>query len=101
MAAGERIIKVIDTVQLLRNKPDAIELPPVQGAVDFNDVHFYYEKNIPIIKDLNLHIDPKKRIAIIGYTGAGKTTIITYYAVSMIFKKVPSKWMDMICEMLR
>ncbi len=60
MAAGERIIKVIDTVPTVRNKPDAIELPPVQGAVDFNDVHFYYEKNIPIIKDLNLHIDPKE-----------------------------------------
>jgi ATP-binding cassette subfamily B protein len=77
MAAGERILKIIDTIPSVKDKPDAIVLPPITGAIDFEDVHFYYEKGQPIIKDLNLHIDPKERIAIIGYTGAGKTTIIS------------------------
>jgi ABC-type multidrug transport system fused ATPase/permease subunit len=76
MSAGERIIKVIETEPSVSNKSDAIDLPPVEGKITFSDTDFEYVEGIPIIKGLNLDIKPKERIAIIGYTGAGKTTLI-------------------------
>jgi subfamily B ATP-binding cassette protein MsbA len=75
-SAGERIINVIDTPSSIQNKPNAFVLPPLQGQVDFNNVSFGYDPTLPVLKEFTLHIRPKERIAIIGYTGAGKTTII-------------------------
>jgi ABC-type multidrug transport system fused ATPase/permease subunit len=75
-SAGERIIKVIETPPTVDNKPDAKPLPPLTGSITFKDVNFEYEKGLPIIRDFTLDINSKERIAIIGYTGAGKTTII-------------------------
>ncbi len=77
MSAGERILRVIDTDPSVQNKEDAYILPPIEkGRIEFSNVDFSYEEGQKIINYLNLKIKPKERIAIIGYTGAGKTTII-------------------------
>ncbi|MHA1728875.1 MAG: ABC transporter ATP-binding protein [Promethearchaeota archaeon] len=76
MAAGERIIKIIDTKPKVEEDPNSLELGQVKGEIKFSGVNFEYLKNQPIIKNFSLKIKPKERIAIIGYTGAGKTTLI-------------------------
>ncbi|MCP4761003.1 MAG: ABC transporter ATP-binding protein [archaeon] len=76
MSAGERIIKTIETKSTVSNKPNAQKLPKVKGEINFSDVNFQYLENQPIIRDFDLKIKPNERVAIIGYTGAGKTTLI-------------------------
>jgi subfamily B ATP-binding cassette protein MsbA len=76
MSAGERIIKVVDTQPSIQNKPDAIDLPKISGKIEFHHVDFGYDPQMPVLKDFTLDVKSKERIAIIGYTGAGKTTII-------------------------
>lgn len=76
MAGGERIFRLLDTYPSLADKPGAIELPPVKGAVEFRDVYFAYNGNDYVIKGFNLSVRPGETIAIVGQTGAGKTSII-------------------------
>ena len=75
MAGGERIFVVLDTPARIQDKPDAIELENVQGRVDFDHVSFHYVEGVPILKDIDLHVEPGETIAFVGHTGAGKTTI--------------------------
>lgn len=76
MAGGERIFRLLDTEISIKDKPDAIELPPIKGAVEFKDVYLAYEGDDHVIKGLNLSVRPGETIAIVGQTGAGKTSII-------------------------
>jgi ATP-binding cassette subfamily B protein len=75
MAGGERIFEVLDTPARIVDKPDAIELERVEGRVDFDHVYFHYIEEIPILQDVDLHVEPGETIAFVGPTGAGKTTI--------------------------
>jgi ABC-type multidrug transport system fused ATPase/permease subunit len=75
MAGGERIFEVLDTEPRIKDKPDAVELEEVEGRVDFNHVQFHYIEGIPILRDVDLHVQPGETIAFVGPTGAGKTTI--------------------------
>jgi ATP-binding cassette subfamily B protein len=75
MAGGERIFEVLDTPARIQDKPDAIELEDVRGRVDFDHVSFQYVEGVPILKDIDLHVEPGETIAFVGHTGAGKTTI--------------------------
>ncbi len=76
MAASERIFTLIDTAPDLDDKPDAITLPPVVGKVDFDHVYFSYKDDDPVLVDVDLHAAPGERIALVGETGAGKSTVI-------------------------
>lgn len=72
----ERIFETMDEVPEIQNHNGAIELPPISGHVDFDHVTFRYETGKDILHDVSFHIDPGQTIALVGPTGAGKTTII-------------------------
>ncbi|MGD2050275.1 MAG: ABC transporter ATP-binding protein [Chloroflexota bacterium] len=76
MAASERIFDLLDTEPDLRDAPDAEPLPAIKGTVDFNHVHFSYNDGEPVLIDIDLHVEPGQRVALVGETGAGKSTII-------------------------
>jgi len=73
--AAERIFQILEMPVEITNKPDAIELPPIRGEVEFRDVVFSYIRNVPVLRGLNLHIKAGQTVAIVGPTGAGKSTI--------------------------
>ncbi len=76
MAYLERIFETMDEDPKIQDAPDAYELPPIEGKVEFNHVTFGYEEGIPILEDLSFTVQPGQRIALVGPTGAGKTTVI-------------------------
>lgn len=72
----ERIFELLDEKEEITDKPDAKELPPIRGHVSFDKVNFSYEKGNPILKNVDFTITPGTSVAIVGPTGAGKTTIV-------------------------
>ncbi|MEX1574221.1 ABC transporter ATP-binding protein [Enterococcus sp. C22] len=72
----ERIFETMDVVPEIQDAPHAIELPPIKGTIDFQHVYFRYEEGKNILTDVSFHIEPGQTIALVGPTGAGKTTII-------------------------
>jgi len=73
-----RVFELIDEEPQIPDAADALELKPemVDGSVDLKHVSFSYKKEVPLIRDLNLAVKPGQRIAIVGPTGCGKTTMI-------------------------
>ncbi len=80
MAASERIFGLVDTASDLVDSSDAQPLPPVRGQVEFDDVRFEYKDGEPVLRGVTLHAAPGQRIALVGETGAGKSTIIRLLA---------------------
>jgi ATP-binding cassette, subfamily B, multidrug efflux pump len=80
MAASERIFNLLDNQPDLTDAPGAYPLPPIDGRVDFEHVEFGYHEGEPVLQDINLHVEPGQRIALVGETGAGKSTIIRLLA---------------------
>jgi ATP-binding cassette subfamily B protein/subfamily B ATP-binding cassette protein MsbA len=80
MAASERIFYLLDMEPDLQDAPDAHLLPTIHGTVDFENVSFGYKDGEPVLQDITLHADPGQRIALVGETGAGKSTIIRLLA---------------------
>jgi ATP-binding cassette subfamily B multidrug efflux pump len=72
----ERIFETIDEPVLVKDKEDAYDMPPIIGEVEFKDVSFSYEDGVPILNNVSFKVNPGDTIAIVGPTGAGKTTII-------------------------
>lgn len=73
----ERIFEVLDTENEIEEKPDAKELAVTEGALKFEDVTFSYISGIPVLQNINLQVEPGQMIALVGPTGAGKTTIVS------------------------
>lgn len=74
-AAGERIFEILDAESEVREAPDAISLPPVQGHVCFEHVSFAYFRRHGVLQDISFEALPGQVIALLGATGSGKTTI--------------------------
>jgi len=72
----ERIFELLDEPEDITDRDGAVELPPIRGHVSFDHVNFSYEPGNPILKDINFTITPGTSVAIVGPTGAGKTTIV-------------------------
>ena len=71
----ERIREVIETEDTVRNLPGAKKAPDLRGEIQFDHVHFSYDKGYGTLNDINLHVEPGQLAALVGPTGAGKTTI--------------------------
>lgn len=75
MAAAERVFNVLDTQEILKDKPGAVELPKISGTVKFDHVSFGYKEGVNVLHDLTLEAKPGQVIAFVGPSGAGKSTI--------------------------
>ncbi len=76
IAGAERIFGLLDETPAIQDAPDATLLPPIKGEVEFVNVTAEYEKGQPVLKNINFKVAPGQTIAIVGPTGAGKTTIV-------------------------
>ena len=76
IASAERIFSLVDTVQEIIDKPDAIDPGTIQGDILFENVDFYYEEDKPVLQNFNLTVKRGETIALVGPTGGGKTTIV-------------------------
>jgi len=74
-ASGERIFQVMDEPEEIADSPDAVELPNGGGHLSFEGVGFEYIEGRPVLENIDLDVAPGKRIALIGHTGSGKTTL--------------------------
>lgn len=72
----ERIFETIDEPVEVKDAPDATDMPPIKGDVSFEHIKFSYEDGVPILKDVSFDVKQGQTIAIVGPTGAGKTTIV-------------------------
>src|ERR1051325_3360146 len=73
----ERIREVLENETQVRDLPGAVRAPRLKGAIEFNDVSFAYDSAQPVLEDLSLKIKPGQLVALVGPTGAGKTTIVS------------------------
>ncbi|MGE5559548.1 MAG: ABC transporter ATP-binding protein [Chloroflexota bacterium] len=80
MASAERVFEFLDTKPLVVDAEDAIELPTIAGRVEFDDVHFAYKAGEEVLHGVSFTAEPGQTIAIVGPTGAGKSTIINLVA---------------------
>lgn len=76
MASTERIFELLDEKPDITDAEDAVEMPPIKGEVTFDNVTFYYEPEKPVLENINFTVKPGETIALVGPTGAGKTTIV-------------------------
>jgi ATP-binding cassette subfamily B protein len=72
----DRIFDTMNEPTVIEDAPDAVEMPPMRGHVEFRDVSFEYIKDRPVLKNVSFSADPNDTIALVGPTGAGKTTIV-------------------------
>jgi ABC-type multidrug transport system fused ATPase/permease subunit len=75
MAGAHRIFEVLDTEPEIVDPPSAVVLEDVEGRVDFEHVKFSYIEGVPVLKDFDLHVEPGETVALVGHTGAGKTSV--------------------------
>ena len=76
MAYLERIFETMDEPVVVDDKPGATTLPSITGEVDFEHINFGYEEGQTVLEDMNLHVKAGESIALVGPTGAGKSTIV-------------------------
>ncbi len=75
IAAGERIFELLDTRSEIQDQPGAVILEEIEGDVAFDHVHFRYGEGDQVLKDITFHVAPGEVVALVGPSGAGKTSI--------------------------
>ncbi|MEN6520562.1 MAG: ABC transporter ATP-binding protein [Armatimonadota bacterium] len=76
LAAADRIFELLDTKPDLEDAPDAKPIPPITGSVTFDNVHFSYATGEEVLSGINIHAKPGQIVALVGRSGAGKTSIV-------------------------
>jgi ABC-type multidrug transport system fused ATPase/permease subunit len=74
-ASAERTLEVLDTPITVSSPPDAVELPPIRGAVEFDDVSCAYHPGRAVLEHVSFRVEPGQTVALVGATGSGKTTV--------------------------
>ncbi len=80
VASGERVFSLIDSVPDIQDRPNAVEADSIRGDIIFEQVDFYYETDKPVLQGFDLHVRQGETIALVGPTGAGKSTIVNLVA---------------------
>ena len=80
MAGGERVINLLQTEPAISDKPNARDMPPIEGRIDFQQVQFSYRQEELVLRDINLEIAAGTMVALVGPTGAGKTSLANLVA---------------------
>lgn len=76
ISAGERIFSLLDTQPMIKDRMNADDFEEIEGYIDFENVSFHYEKDKPVLDNINLSIKSGQSVALVGETGGGKSTII-------------------------
>jgi len=76
LAAAERIFEILDIEPEIKDSEDAVEIPSINGEIEFRNVSFGYKPEHPVLHNISFRIKPKETVALVGPTGAGKSTII-------------------------
>lgn len=76
LAEAEEMTEILDTPHEIQNAPGAKDLKVKKGEIEFNNVDFHYHSTRPVLQNFNLTIAPKERVALVGHSGAGKSTVI-------------------------
>jgi ABC-type multidrug transport system fused ATPase/permease subunit len=77
IVSGERVFKLADRTPVIRNPPDAVVPRHLSGRVAFEDVHFAYKKDEPVLRGVSFTVEPGTTLALVGPTGAGKSSILS------------------------
>jgi len=80
MASGSRIFEILDLEPVIEDSPQAVDLPPIKGEIKFNKVDFSYVPGIEVLHDIDFTVKPGETVAIVGHTGAGKSSLINLSA---------------------
>lgn len=79
-AGGERVLDLLDTRPEVPDRPDAMQMSPIDGGIEFRDVSFSYRGGVVVLHRVNLNVKPGQTVALVGPTGAGKTSIANLVA---------------------
>lgn len=77
LACAERMFEILDTEPEIRESPRAIEMPRIKGYIQFKNVFFSYDDKEVVLKDINLDLRPGEKVALVGQSGVGKTTLVS------------------------
>lgn len=80
MAGGERVLELLDATPEVPDPPDGNEMPKIDGRIHLKDLSFSYSSDVPVLRDVNLNIEVGQTVALVGPTGAGKTSIANLVA---------------------
>ncbi len=79
-AGGERVLELLDTPPTVQDRPGAVALPPIRGRIELRDVSFHYTPETEVLHHVTMTIEPGETVALVGPTGAGKTSIASLVA---------------------
>jgi ABC-type multidrug transport system fused ATPase/permease subunit len=80
MAGGEKVIELLDTIPSIKDRPNAVVMPPIEGRLEFRNVSFAYKNDEPVLHNIDIKVMPGQSLALVGQTGAGKTTMVNLVA---------------------